>query len=260
MSSVSGSNVQYRHTSSPGNSGASPADLVATSEAVTERVDMARDSVGSNRKNSDVADAGATWRSGARSPFAEDGALGRTELEIVLEILNRLGCGGAIVNSAGNPTALNRVLAEMLELDWSNRASNNDILLSGAQARLRGPLSLLRDPRTSWVPWEQSADHPVMVMRLGSKRQDGCAVVVFVDIRTALQPTPATLQRMFGLTLAESKLAAGMAAGHTPKEMAEQLSVSMSTVRSQLGAIFGKTQTHRQAELVSLLARISIFS
>lgn len=58
----------------------------------------------------------------------------------------------------------------------------------------------------------------------------------------------------FRLTQAESRLAAGLAQGRTLKSLAEERQVSLNTVRSQLKAVFAKTNTRRQAELVALLA------
>ncbi|WP_238539258.1 helix-turn-helix transcriptional regulator [Pseudomonas sp. GM55] len=42
----------------------------------------------------------------------------------------------------------------------------------------------------------------------------------------------------------------------SPEACAERLNVSINTVRSQLRALFRKTDTSRQAELVSLLGRL----
>ncbi|MDP3816251.1 MAG: helix-turn-helix transcriptional regulator [Pseudomonas sp.] len=42
----------------------------------------------------------------------------------------------------------------------------------------------------------------------------------------------------------------------TPENCAERLGVSLNTVRSQLRALFRKTDTERQAELVQLFARV----
>lgn len=58
----------------------------------------------------------------------------------------------------------------------------------------------------------------------------------------------------FNLTKAESSLAAGLAEGRTLQSLAEERQVSLNTVRSQLKAVFAKTNTRRQAELVALLA------
>jgi DNA-binding CsgD family transcriptional regulator len=61
---------------------------------------------------------------------------------------------------------------------------------------------------------------------------------------------------VFGLTPAEARLASIMAEGANPEEAAEELHISRDTARNQLRAIFAKTTTHRQSELVALLSRL----
>jgi DNA-binding CsgD family transcriptional regulator len=77
---------------------------------------------------------------------------------------------------------------------------------------------------------------------------------------TSLEPQPllkaATLTRAFGLTPAEARLASIIAVGRSPEQAAEALGISCLTVRNQLKAIFGKTDTHRQSELVALLSQL----
>ncbi|WP_062115030.1 helix-turn-helix transcriptional regulator [Aureimonas sp. AU40] len=64
----------------------------------------------------------------------------------------------------------------------------------------------------------------------------------------------AALGAHFGLTPAELRLTAGIANGTPLREAALRLGISYETARSQLKAVFSKTQTRRQVELVSLLA------
>jgi DNA-binding CsgD family transcriptional regulator len=75
---------------------------------------------------------------------------------------------------------------------------------------------------------------------------------------TSLEPRPwpnaATLTRAFGLTPAEARLASIIAEGRSPEHAAKALGISRGTARNQLKAIFGKTDTHRQSELVALLS------
>lgn len=65
-----------------------------------------------------------------------------------------------------------------------------------------------------------------------------------------------TLRQRFGLTPAETRLALALAEGMGLREAAERNGVRLSTARVQLKSIFWKTETHRQAELVALLARL----
>lgn len=59
----------------------------------------------------------------------------------------------------------------------------------------------------------------------------------------------------FRLTPAERRLALRIAAGESLKASAEAERISVETARSRLKIIFEKTGTHRQAELVLLIAR-----
>ncbi|MDP3816250.1 helix-turn-helix transcriptional regulator [Pseudomonas sp.] len=70
------------------------------------------------------------------------------------------------------------------------------------------------------------------------------------------QPKMGLLAELFQLTPAEQRLADLLAQSLTPESCAERLSVSINTVRSQLRALFRKTDTERQAELVQLFARV----
>lgn len=68
-------------------------------------------------------------------------------------------------------------------------------------------------------------------------------------------PTELRLRRRFGLSKAEARVATLLSDGLAPRMIADRLNVSIHTVRSQLQAIFNKTDTSRQAELTSLILR-----
>jgi DNA-binding CsgD family transcriptional regulator len=82
------------------------------------------------------------------------------------------------------------------------------------------------------------------------------ALVTLTAIEPRAAPKPALLARAFGLTPAEARLASIIAEGLNPEGAAEELAISKVTARNQLGAIFAKTSTHRQSELVALLSRL----
>jgi DNA-binding CsgD family transcriptional regulator len=83
------------------------------------------------------------------------------------------------------------------------------------------------------------------------------ALLVLIDLTRGSGPQPDVLVRAFGLTPAEARLAAIIATGISPEKAAEHLGIGRETARSQLKAVFAKTDTHRQSELVALLSRIS---
>ncbi len=83
------------------------------------------------------------------------------------------------------------------------------------------------------------------------------ALVTIVALATSNTPSLPVLRLAFGLTVAEARLAQLIASGMTIELAAQELEISIQTVRNQLKAIFAKTGAHRQAELVALLLRTS---
>lgn len=93
-----------------------------------------------------------------------------------------------------------------------------------------------------------------------TERGPASALVALVLLREAADGAGAlagTLKARFGLTPAEQRLAVALADGTGLREAAGHLGICLSTARAQLKAIFAKTGTHRQAELVALLARLN---
>jgi DNA-binding CsgD family transcriptional regulator len=70
-------------------------------------------------------------------------------------------------------------------------------------------------------------------------------------------PSEASLKTLFDLTPAEARLAQLLACGDSIEEVAQTLQIKMTTARTQLAAIFGKTETRRQAKLVAILSRVA---
>ncbi|MGQ7817277.1 helix-turn-helix transcriptional regulator [Metapseudomonas furukawaii] len=71
------------------------------------------------------------------------------------------------------------------------------------------------------------------------------------------QPQSHLLADIFHLSPAEQRLAELLAQQLSPERCATILGVSINTVRTQLRALFRKTGTNRQAELGSLIGRLS---
>jgi DNA-binding CsgD family transcriptional regulator len=70
-------------------------------------------------------------------------------------------------------------------------------------------------------------------------------------------PSEARLRALFELTAAEARLARHLSSGDTLEEIAERLSIKLTTARSQLAVIFSKTGIRRQSKLVAILSRIA---
>ncbi len=88
--------------------------------------------------------------------------------------------------------------------------------------------------------------------------QNARAVLMLVDPDEQAEPLEAVLRQAFGLTRSEARIAVGLARGLDLQDIADARGISVGTARVQLRNLFAKTGTHRQAELVALLARIAV--
>jgi DNA-binding CsgD family transcriptional regulator len=82
---------------------------------------------------------------------------------------------------------------------------------------------------------------------------DGYAAIYLSDPSLRIETAEPVLQGLYGLTRAEARLAAQLVRGQTLEQAAADQGVSLNTVRTHLKRIFVKTDTARQADLVSLL-------
>ena len=87
---------------------------------------------------------------------------------------------------------------------------------------------------------------------------NACCLLLVEDPEEQVMPPERRLMDIWGLTEAEARVAALLAAGHAPREVAGTLQVSFNTVRTHLQRIFAKTDTARQGELIGLLTRLGV--
>lgn len=66
-------------------------------------------------------------------------------------------------------------------------------------------------------------------------------------------PTEPLLRGLFDLSVAEARIAAGLAAGLTLAEVARQRGIGMATARTHLAQVLRKTGTRQQGQLIALL-------
>jgi DNA-binding CsgD family transcriptional regulator len=82
------------------------------------------------------------------------------------------------------------------------------------------------------------------------------AVVFLLDPERPHEGDTEVLQRLFGLTAAEAAVMKEIAAGARPAEIAEASARSLETVRTHLKAVYDKTGTKSQADLVRLAVSV----
>jgi DNA-binding CsgD family transcriptional regulator len=81
-------------------------------------------------------------------------------------------------------------------------------------------------------------------------------MLILVDPAGRTEAALDFVSQAFSLSPAESRLLPLLLKGQTPADIAESLGLKLPTVRSQLSAIFAKTGTARQQELIRLLGSV----
>ncbi|MEN8195653.1 MAG: PAS domain S-box protein [Pseudomonadota bacterium] len=100
----------------------------------------------------------------------------------------------------------------------------------------------------------------VAPVQLNSSDDGSKVAAVFIrDLEIRQSVPPEVVAKLFGLTFAEARVVAELVKGKRPQEVAEDLGVSLNTVRNQLKQIFSKTNTGRQSELISLVLSSAAF-
>lgn len=82
------------------------------------------------------------------------------------------------------------------------------------------------------------------------------ALLVLSDLGRKSMPRVDFLAQAFGLSPAEARIASLIVTGMSPEQAAEQLGIARETARNQLKAVFAKTDTHRQGQLIALLSQL----
>lgn len=87
--------------------------------------------------------------------------------------------------------------------------------------------------------------------------QRAAAAIFIASAGSAPIPAMDAIAALFGLTAAEKRVAAQVASGKTRHDIAQAAGVSDGTVKSQLAAIFDKTNTSDQRDLALLVRDLS---
>ncbi|MEO5346041.1 MAG: helix-turn-helix transcriptional regulator [Magnetococcus sp. YQC-9] len=189
-------------------------------------------------------------------------------------ILDLLPYGIIIFAEQGKVMVMNRCADEILSSDFGLKLTSQGICApvlaesKQLQTMIRQGLQLAAGkgalPRNSLsltpIGVERHPIHAVVIPLRPESRGGSLGVSsprVMLLLSTLDQPSTALstvlLQNLFGLTAAEAYLARELALGHDLEEVAEVKRCTRHTVRNQLKAVFAKTGTSRQAELVRLL-------
>lgn len=115
------------------------------------------------------------------------------------------------------------------------------------------PHNVMAVPRPSGKRAYMIAVSPVSSARFMMSTIHPAACVLVVDPEREPTVPEHRLRTLYGLSRGEARLAALLARGDDLKTAAEALSITYATARARLSAVFRKTETSRQSELLKLL-------
>ena len=179
-----------------------------------------------------------------------------------------MGLPALLLGQDGTVIESNPLIGELsVQIQW--RARNRIALTDGrANDLLWAALAALdRDPGLSVrsFPLRDADDRAVLVVHLIPIRRSahdiftgGYALLVVTPVAAPAAPPIELMRSLFDLTASEARVARGLAVGQTLEEIAASGGVAMSTVRTQLRRVLEKTGCARQAEVVSLLANVTL--
>jgi len=172
------------------------------------------------------------------------------------EVLARIGCGQVLLRR-GRIIEVSATGRAILERECRHAASH-ETLYGAAKQLVNRAGAQIPTGSTSWLATSSKEGVTTLVNQIANAWSDETSAIILLDLDAHPEPSPRTLQCLFGLTAAEIQLAVELARGHNLLDIARSRRLSRTTIRSQLSALFVKTQTRRQADLVALLGRVAI--
>lgn len=174
----------------------------------------------------------------------------------LLDVLDRVGSAAVLIHCRGRKTDFNvlarRIISEAphdpavpVAEPFTSRMIQNALTEPFGTVELERPRS---DQRLVFQAMDITA--------MGEPHR----LLILIDLAIRTDVYAPALEKIFGLTAAEGRLAAELSRGIPLATIAQSRNVSITTLRTQLASIFGKTGTSRQPELVALLSRVCQFS
>jgi DNA-binding CsgD family transcriptional regulator len=151
--------------------------------------------------------------------------------------------GKLVLSDAPAQVELNAALARTIGEGWSAKFRTGAELLARRPSG-GAPLVLVATPI--------GAENAIAALAAPVR----CALFVLEEKLRSNGLLPERLQRLYGLTTAETDICIDIASGAIPSEIAERRGTTTATVRSQVKAALGKTGARRQADLAALVNRL----
>ena len=189
--------------------------------------------------------------------------LGLERARTMVATLAAIGLPAAVLARSGRVVAANELLQRMTSLFFEAAHGALAVTAPAAHALLQRAIVEYdrRDASVRSIPVPANDDRGAAVIHLLPVR--GAAHDLFIGAEILIvatsvgansaSPSLSLLHGLFDLSPAEARLAAALAAGDPLKVIAANQGIQFSTARFYLDAVFRKTGTHQQSQLVALL-------
>ena len=214
--------------------------------------------------------------SAMRTRLTEVASLSRTvalrAVGSMTDALSEVSQAALVISRSGKVLRLNSQAAALEGRDF--HVSRGRLLLSDAIAS--GELTDILDRIRNSTPGLGLGANPIVCRKHGrpvlliktlpidpsiSGPFLGAATLLLLTDLSMPPPRPAAtiVSSVLGLTLAEAKVAIALAEGHSTSAIADELHITVETVRTHLKRIYNKTGVEKQHQLAALVSRLGNF-
>ena len=210
-------------------------------------------------RDEDLAALNALYPHLARSALVAS-RLGLERAASATATLQRIGLPAAVLRSSGRAVSTNAEFDRLDRLFLPSAFGGVALADPGADRLFRkalepGPMTVRSIPVAAT---EGDLPRVIHVLPLRRSAHDifsgGDTLIAVTTLKSSSSPSPAVLRSLFDLTRAEVSFASALMEGLTVREASRKCGVTERSGRTYLARIFAKTGTHRQPELLALLA------
>lgn len=178
------------------------------------------------------------------------------------DALSDLGFGIILVNAAGGIISTNALAEQLLGSGTAIARVQDRLKIKGVDGQSLSR-SITAAAGSVIVANARGEDPLHMLVRPWSTdaHEEGQNFIIYIDRPDAQLPLKVTaLQRRFGLTLAEARMATLLAAGRTIEAAGDDMGITVASARTYCKRVLARTGAARQADLIRLvLASVARF-
>lgn len=195
-------------------------------------------------------------------------AMNPQEHSSIISALDLINCPAIWIDRKGAVLAVSCKASNVFDSEFFVRGKRLYVADYQSRMRFEGLIDRLaleseeRGRLASQVVINRSNRRPIVIQAIlkageaGSPCYAAGALLLLMDLDDVPVIPQASLIEIFGLTPVQAQVASLLVRGKSLAEIACELKISSGTARNHLKAVFLRTATRRQGELVSLLSRL----